>query len=267
MKQINRRLSTKNMDKFFLLGLFLALLVLLYIKSYSAGNRFKVLTAVVTIDRDVDMAQQLYDAIRANTLGEILIVTRENDIETREWWQDKATVEVFPNYEIKGRHNIPKIAEKRALAIDYAKNQGYDAIWFIDSDVIPIEGVLKELSATDKDVCVAQPKVKWAESVVVGIADSEPPFVKMHKIGLLDLSEKRRPCIVAGMACTLIKSSAFDQKMEYYKMGKDDFIVEGEDIGFFMNCYRNGLKCEYLTRWEPPHLYDRLKGRVDFINI
>lgn len=245
------------MDRLFTLGLFFALLVFLYMRSYSAGPRFKILTSIVTTDRDVDLAPQLYAAIRSNILGEIFIVTREQDVETREWWQNKATVEVFPNYEIEGRHNIPKIAEKRNLALKYAKTQGYDAIWFIDSDVIPTEGVLKELSDTEKDVCVAQPKVKWAGRAVVGIADSEPPFVKMHNIGLLDLSKKRLPCIVAGMACTLIKSSAFDQRMEYHRMNKDGFIVEGEDIGFFMNCYKNGLKCEYLTRWEPPHLYDR----------
>lgn len=247
------------MDRFFILGLFLALLILLYMRSYSAKYLSKILTAVVTIDRDVDMAQRLYDGIRANTLGEILIVTREKDVKTKDWWRDKATIKVFPNYEIKERHNIPKIAEKRNLAIAYAKTQGYDAIWFVDSDVIPTKGVLKELGDTDKDICVAQPRVKWAGKALVGISDSEPPFVKMHEIDLLDLSEKRRPCIVAGMACTLIKSSAFDQKMEYYKIDKDGFIVEGEDIGFFMNCYRNGLKCEYLTRWEPLHLYDRLK--------
>lgn len=247
------------MDRYFIVGLFVAMLILVYLRSYSTGNRSNTLTAVLCIDRDADLAPKLYKAIRSNTLGDILIVTREMDLKTREYWRDKATVEVFPNYEIKGRHNFQKIAEKRTLAMAYAKDHGYDSIWFVDSDVIPTEGVFKELCATDKDVCVAQAKVKWAGKAVVGIGDSEPPFVKMHEIGLLDLSVKRRPCIIAGFACTLIKSSAFDQKIEYCRMNKGNFVIEGEDIGFFMNCHKNGLKCEYLTRWEPPHLYDRLK--------
>jgi len=247
------------MDRHFILGLIIAVVLFAYLRSYYSKSSFKVLTSILCIDRDVDLSPQLYKAIRSNTSGEILIVTREKDTKTREYWNDKAIVKVVPNYEIVKRHNFDKIAEKRALALKYAKDNNYDAIWFVDSDVIPNDGVLKELVATDKDICVAQPRVKWVGKAVVGIEDTEPPFVKIHEIGLLDFSEKRKPCIIAGMACTLIKSSAFDQKMEYFCMEKDGFFVYGEDVGFFMNCHKNGIKCEYLTRWEPPHLYDRLK--------
>ena len=246
------------MDGYFILGLIIAMLLFVYLRSYANGNPFRVLTAVLCIDRDADLAPKLYEAIRFNTTGPILIVTRERDKETRDFWQNKAILELVPDYEIQKRHNFIKIAEKRSLALKYAKENGFDAVWFVDSDVIPTEGVLKQLCNTNKDVCVAQPRVRWAGKAVVGIEDSEPPFIKMHEIGLLDLSVERRPCIIAGFACTLVKSSAFDQKIEYFKLSKGDFYVEGEDIGFFMNCYKSGLKCEYLTRWDPPHLYDRL---------
>jgi hypothetical protein len=47
--------------------------------------------------------------------------------------------------------------------------------------------------------------------------------------------------------------------MECKRLEDADYEFYGEDIGFFMNCWKAGLTCEYLTRWEQPHLYDRIK--------
>ena len=258
-EQINRRIPPSNMDRYFILGLIIAMLLFVYLRSYANGNPFRVLVIVVCTDRDVDLAPKLYEAIKTNTAtSPIVIVTREGDTQTRVFWRDKALVITIPDYEILKRHNIPKIAEKRTIALKYAKENGFDAVWFVDSDIIPTKGVLSQLSITNKDVCLAPYRVPWSGEACVGIADSQPPFVKIHFIDLEDLSIKRRPCIVGGLGCTLVKSSAFEQVIEYYRLNREGFYVEGEDIGFFMNCYKSGLTCEYLTRWEQPHYYDRV---------
>lgn len=248
------------MDRLFLLGVFLALAILFYMRSFSNPNSnriSRVLTAIVTTDRDADLAPKFYEAIRNNTSGEILLITREKDIQTQNAWKDKAIIRTVPDYEIKERHNISKIAEKRTLALNYAIENNYSAVWFIDSDIIPTPGVLQELLKTEKDVCVAPYKTRWSEEASVGVFDREPPFVKVHNISLRDYAVKRKPCVIGGFGCTLVKSTAFDQSIELGRLYKGGELVEGEDIGFFMNCRKAGLTCEYLTRWEQPHLYDR----------
>jgi len=106
------------------------------------SNRIsRVLTAIVTTDRDTDLAPKLYEAIRNNTSSEILLITRQKDIQTQSAWRDKAAIQTVPDYEIEDGYNILKIAEKRTLALNYATENNYSAVWFIDSDIIPTPGV------------------------------------------------------------------------------------------------------------------------------
>jgi hypothetical protein len=219
--------------------------------------KLRVLTGVVCTDRDIDLAPQLYKSLRENISHLIMIVTRETDTRQQEFWRDKAAIKTIPHYEIHNRHNMAKIAEKRTIIVDYAQDNDFDAVWFVDSDILPTKGILSALMSTDKDICVAPYEVPWCSYPCVGIASEEPPFVKLHYITLEEIFEERKPCVVGGFGCTLIKSSTFDQAIEYGKIGNKDFYVEGEDIGFFMNCYRHGLTCEYLTRWEQPHYFQR----------
>jgi GT2 family glycosyltransferase len=185
-----------------------------------------------------------------------MIVTRETDKKTIDFWKNKAMLVTVPHYEINGRHNMDKIAEKRQLIIDYAKKK-YDAIWFVDSDVIPTKGILNELMKTNKDICLAPYKVKWFGSPCIGISSNEYPYVKLHKIDEEDKKENRKPFIIGGFACTLIKKSTFDIKVETKEITNSEIYVKGEDVGFFINCNNAGLKCEYLPNNEQPHYYDR----------
>ena len=212
-----------------------------------------VLTAIVCIDRDADLASQLYNSLLKNNCKNIMIVTRESDIKTINFWKNKAIVKTIPHYKINGRHNFNKIAEKRQMVIDYSKGK-YNAIWFVDSDVIPLHGTLTELLKTDKDICLAPCRVKWTGYPCVGIFSKTYPYVKMHKINSKHQKISRKPFMIGGFACTLIKNTTFNQKIEY---GEIDKQVCGEDIGFFINCYNARLSCEYLTNWIQPHYYDR----------
>lgn len=236
----------------FLIFFFICLLLYFFYRV----DESNVLTGIVCIDRDSDLSQKLYDALIENNVNDIMVVTRETDTNIIEFWKSKAFVVAVPHYEINGRHNMDKIAQKRQMIIDYAKKK-YDAVWFIDSDVIPTKGVLNELVKTNKDVCLAPYKVKWAGAPCIGISSNEYPYVKLHVIDDEDKKEYRKPFIIGGFGCTLIKKSTFDVKVESKEMSNSSFKVEGEDVGFFINCYNAGLKCEYLPNSEQPHYYDR----------
>ena len=225
---------------------------------YKFNYNYKVLTGILYIDRDSDLSQKMYDALNENNVKDIMIVTRETDKKTIDFWKNKAMLVTVPHYEINGRHNMDKIAEKRQLIIDYAKKK-YDAIWFVDSDVIPTKGILNELMKTNKDICLAPCRVKWFGSPCIGISSHEYPYVKLHKIDEEDKKENRKPFIIGGFACTLIKKSAFDINVETKEITNSEIYVKGEDIGFFINCNNAGLKCEYLPNNEQPHYYDREK--------
>jgi len=233
----------------------LIIFLLLYFKFYYKFN-YKILTGIVCIDRDSDLSQKMYDALTENNVNDIMIVTRETDKNSINFWKNKARIVIVPHYEITGRHNIDKIAEKRQLIINYAKKK-YDAVWFIDSDIIPTKGILDKLIKTKKDVCFAPYRVKWYGSSCIGISSNEYPYVKLHKIDDEDKKEYRKPFIIGGFGCTLIKKSTFDIKIENKELFNTKMGVEGEDIGFFINCYNAGLKCEYLPNSEQPHYYDR----------
>ncbi len=237
---------------FFLIFFFICLLLYFFCRV-----EYKVLTGIVCIDRDSDLSQKLYDALTANDVRDIMVVTRETDENIIEFWKNKAMLVVtVPHYEINERHNMDKIAEKRQLIINYAKKK-YDAIWFIDSDVIPTKGILNELIKTNKDVCLAPYRLKWFGAPCIGISSNEYPYVKLHVIDDEDKKEYRKPFLIGGFACTLIKKSTFDVKVESKEISNSNFMVEGEDVGFFINCYNAGLKCEYLPNSEQPHYYDR----------
>jgi hypothetical protein len=226
---------------------------------FKHSDKNKVLTGIVCIDRDFDLSQKLYDALIENNVKDIMIVTRESDENTIQFWKNKAKTVTVPHYEINGRHNMDKISEKRQIIVNYAK-QRYDAVWFVDSDVIPRKGILDELIKTNKDVCLAPCRVKWVGCPCIGISSNTFPYVKIHKIDDLDKKEDRKPFIIGGFACTLIKKSTFDIKIEDKGITHNGFTVSGEDIGFFINCYNAGLTCEYLTNHEQPHYYDRQTG-------
>jgi hypothetical protein len=219
-------------------------------------NQLNVLTGLVCIDRDSDLSQNLYAALVANNSKDIIVVTRETDKKIINFWKNKSKLITVPHYEINGRHNIDKIAEKRQLIVDYAKKK-YDAIWFVDSDVIPTKGVLNDLVKTNKDVCLAPYKVKWFGAPCIGISSNDYPYVQLHEIDDEDKKEYRKPLIIGGFACTLIKNTTFDIKIETKEISDSSFSVRGEDVGFFINCYNAGLKCEYLPNSEQPHYYDR----------
>jgi hypothetical protein len=213
---------------------------------------FRILTAIITIDRDAHLAKYLYASLLDNFANNILVITRESDKKTIDFWKNRAIVHTIPHYIISSRHNFDKLIEKRRLAMAYAKNNYYDALWFVDSDILPTPGVLWHLAQTNKDICIAPCRAKWAHAPVIGIKHNNT--IKLHTINWIDRLKERRECIIGGFGCTLIKRSAFDVKIEYQKLDDGMLSVFGEDIGFFLNCVQHHIKIEYLTNMIQPHL-------------
>ena len=120
-----------------------------------------------------------------------------------------------------------------------------------------------------QDICLAPYKVKWLGFPGVGISSDTYPYIKIHDTtndhnhdhnnhdhnnnDHNNNAIERKDCIIGGFGCTLVNKSAYNQKMEYGKIVFGRKIVHGEDIGFFLNCFKAGLKCEYLTNFEQPH--------------
>ena len=245
--------------KYVLIIILIFIIITFIYYNYLIENIFdyKILTAIVTIDRDVDIADKLYLSLIQNGSKDILIVTRDSDYKTIQFWNNKAIIITVPHYEIKDIHNLDKLSKKRNIVMDYAKKFKYNALWFVDSDIIPINGTLNELKKTTKDICICTYRLRWSNCGLVGIKTNEYPFVKIHKISIFDKLFARQPCIIGGFGCTFIKNTAFNQTIESKTLQNENIKVLGDDIGFFINCNNAGLECEYLTRWVQPHLYDR----------
>ena len=108
------------MNKLIIFLIFFLILLLLY---FFYKFNYKVLTGIVCIDRDSDLSQKIYDALKENNVKDIMIVTRETDKNIINFWKNKAMIVTIPHYEIDGRHNMDKIAEKRQLVINYEKKK------------------------------------------------------------------------------------------------------------------------------------------------
>lgn len=240
-----------------ILAIIICILIILSLLYVQIKKTMKILTGIICIDRDSDLAPQLYNSIKRNKAEYIIIVTRNSDLNMINFWKGKANVITVPHYDIQERHNFDAIIQKRNIIVQYAIKYNYDAIWFVDADVIPLDGTLDELVKTDKDICFAPYKIKRYGYPCVGIKSENPPYIKDYRITDNDKKYKRKECIIGGLGCTLVKSSAFHIKIEYTRIIDKGLFADGEDLGFFINCYKVGLKCEYLPNYIQPHLYDR----------
>ena len=128
-------------------------------------KKLKIIVGIVTIDRDSYLSKKLYNSILRNFNYKpyIIVVTRETDIKTINFWKDKSILITIPHYNIEKRHNYERISYKRSICMNIAKKNNFDAIWFLDSDIIPNSNTLKLLASTKKDICCALYKVKWCE--------------------------------------------------------------------------------------------------------
>ena len=141
------------------------------------------------------------------------------------------------------RHNLTGIANKRNVALEYARNNYYDKLIFIDSDIeVEWYTLLYLLIGTAiADIsCVAYP-IRWASMIPV-LGFDNPPSIQPVTYGMVPF----QTCAVAGMGCTCIDLRS-DKIPERFVNGAM-LGVEGEDIGFFLEARK---KCAWViaSKW------------------
>lgn len=232
----------------------------------------KILIATPTTDRDALLINDFFDAIsqsitryRSNSLMDtaefrILILTRKSDYQTIQAWSELAhtgnvqiDVQKVDAYEIEERHNMTAIANKRNIAIEAAKQNNDDFVLFVDSDVMLNLNTIEELVGAAQqgyDVAVAAYEVIWLGFPALGVQ-------KADHFDILDLSDENsnypQQVHIVGMGCSLISRKCFDiqfieksidNKENLFNWGADSG-VQGEDIGFSLNCLAQNKSIYY----------------------
>lgn len=213
----------------------MSLALFIYIKKQ------KILVAICCIDERVVELQNCINCLTTKDIlkKDIIGLFRKKDIKCKETMKHNY-LEV-DDYELSTttRHNLTGIINKRNAALDYARNNRYDKLIFIDSDIevncltilhLLFGNIFADIS------CVAYP-VRWANMLPI-IGFDNPISSQIISYGLFPFQK----CYIAGMGCTCIdiKSKKIPDKFIYGKITKDDnFIVFGEDIGFFIEAKKN----------------------------
>jgi|Laugrespbdmm15sn_2_1035079.scaffolds.fasta_scaffold03737_4 hypothetical protein len=225
-----------NITIFIISSLIVLLIVLfIYIKQQ------KILVAICCIDERVLELQNCIHCLKTKDMfnKDIIGLFRKKDIKCKETLSH-SYLEV-DDYELSTttRHNLTGLINKRNLALEYARNNNYDKLIFIDSDIEVNNFTLPCLlfGTIFADIsCVAYP-VRWANMLpVVGFYN--PPSIQIINYGLLPFQK----CDIAGTGCTCIdiNSKKIPDKFIYGEItGPGGYAVFGEDIGFFIEAKKN----------------------------
>ena len=203
----------------------------------------RVLVGIPTIDRDYD---KILDLLKSKffTNYDMLIICRITDITIIQICKlFNIKFQTVEPYEIEGSHNINKICEKRNLLVEYAKNNSYDKILMIDSDIRISSLQLYSLIFYSNfyDVVTIPYKIKWAKTQIVG---KNNQIIIPTKF-ILPIPLK---CDYVPAGCTIINVNNACQ----FKVSEKNSITS-EEIGFCENCKDNKLRICYLTS-ESTHL-------------
>jgi hypothetical protein len=221
----------------------------------------KLLIAILCIDRDAKYISKQIARLE-NISADILIVTRDSDIKTISQWSkvnkvNNVVIKTIPHYVIRDRHNFDKIVEKRNLAIQYAIDNMYDALLFLDSDVVITSHIfdLLRTGLTYYDICLAPYVIKWLNYPALGFIENNEFIMKRVCRWYEGLRTYRR-CAIGTLGCTMISRRVFTNiKTEYKRLTNkyNKATVSGEDVGFFINALHEGYKTAYITQ-EVSHL-------------
>jgi GT2 family glycosyltransferase len=161
-------------------------------------------------------------------------------------------IKTIKHYSITERHNMKKIKTKRNIIRKYALLNGYDNLIFIDSDIVINNNTITKLLNSDSDICIIPYNIKWLGNIVaVGILKENKYEIKIIK----ENKEKYRRCNIGGMGCTLLNKKAMEIEFEVKKYSHDKKnFAYGEDIGYFLNANKKGLKIKYLSGHKIKHM-------------
>ena len=222
----------------------------------------KILVSIITIDRDAYAIEKVHHAIKHLFDREniyFLVVCRDSDIECQQKWRNlvpKIKLITVPHYNIVKRHNMQNVCNKRNIALNYAKENNFDYLFFIDSDIIvqkdTLEILLTGCEKYHADVCSIPYAVKWLGYIVTGVQNGH-----YYNYITIDCDESQEVTYEKGggcMGCTLIKSTVFHIPFNVQSLRIKGRIVTGEDIGFFLSLVRSQFSALYVKNHKIDHL-------------
>ncbi|MFA6809139.1 MAG: glycosyltransferase family 2 protein, partial [Eubacteriales bacterium] len=178
---------------------------------------------------------------------------------------------------------IWKVAEYKNTMLSYCKENNYDYIFFIDSDLVLHPNTLEHLISTNKDIISEIFWTKWhpdaPELPQIWLYD-QYSLIKQHRKEQLTEQEKaervntflnmlKQPGIyeVGGLgACTLISKKALNENVNFSEISNISFW--GEDRHFSIRAAAIGFKLFVDTTYPAYHIYrqSNLQGIEKFKN-
>jgi len=190
-----------------------------------------MLTVIPSIDRDIHLAHEVSSRIQ----GDILVVTRETDVKTIDFWKSRATVITVPHYEIHRRHNLERLAEKMNIAVEYFKLSNHDTMMIVESDILLNPDTVTKHQAALKthDVVLSYYDVPWAGKPVICSSFLGVPYMtsKVPAGGSTVYGSGTGACSIKRKVLERVPFTV-----------KDVFNIKGQDVGFFLGCAINRFK-------------------------
>jgi len=154
------------------------------------------------------------------------------------------------------------LADQKEFLLRKAEEERYDAIFFVDSDLILDEGTLTSLIMTKKNVVSAVFWTKWQPNApplpqvwMTHPYEFQGKGVEAHEF-LRSLTQRELVRVGGLGACTLIRSSAFE-KLSWLPVPNlpEDGMWQGEDRHFCVRAARNHVEL-WADAWSDLlHLY------------
>jgi hypothetical protein len=154
--------------------------------------------------------------------------------------------------------------EARNLSVDFAKKNKFDAILWVDSDmVIPSDALLKLISHTDKHEVITGIYYRREQPCwpMIFMTDGkEYRYIPMLPEGLIEVGG-------IGFGCVLTMISAFDGMEQPFGFRKVQNVYETEDLYFCDQYNKLGKKIAADTTVKCGHITSKIITDKDWYNF
>jgi hypothetical protein len=241
----------------------IATIILLFVLFIAYHHKIKILIGTPIIDRDVDILNEYLRHIKPyfNKYNfmyscDILFVTRTSDKKIIDSLtkinNPKIILKCVDHYDITDRHNFEHLAKKRQYILNYANENNYDYVFFIDSDVMVKWNTLNLLLNSNVDCCYCPINLHWSDEKIVGYQDGT-----LFDASTIENTDSYLYNIIGGFGCTLVSKNIFHIPLRVLSKdviyhGKKQTIT-GEDIAFYDDCINNKKTTACLLHHDIEH--------------
>ena len=184
--------------------------------------------------------------------------------------QDPGDFRVEDNNHIWSDDSVERVGRMRQDFLDMAEAEGYDACWFVDTDLILGPRTLEEMLDVEAPITFGVFWTDWGNGPMPQVWDEHPygfdavehdgdmirPTVEWLKRGK-DLE------VVGGGACTLIRAECYGKAL--YHPPLQGMPWWGEDRDFCTRAQVHGLKMIATPRPKIVHLYSEAQRTPEVI--